>query len=62
MFEIRVLRIFGLRKHVMAGSWRNLLSNKLHNLYSLPRIIRISKSSRTKQAKHLSYMRENGMH
>jgi hypothetical protein len=42
MFENRVLRrIFGLNRDGVAGGWRKLNDEELHNLYSSPSIIRI---------------------
>jgi hypothetical protein len=44
MCENRVLRrIFGLKRDVVAGRWRKLLNEQLHDLYSSPNIIRIIK-------------------
>jgi hypothetical protein len=46
VFGNRVLRrIFGPKKDEVAGEWRNLHSEKLHNLYSSSYIIRQIKSS-----------------
>jgi hypothetical protein len=42
MFENRVLRrIFGPKRGGVMGGWRKLHNEELHNLYSLPSIIRI---------------------
>jgi hypothetical protein len=41
VFEKRVLRIFGSKRDEVTREWR-----KLHDLYSLPSIIRIIKSMR----------------
>jgi hypothetical protein len=47
VFENRVLRrIFGLKRDKMKGDWRRLHNEELHNLYSLPNIIRTIKSRR----------------
>jgi hypothetical protein len=44
VFENRVLRkIFGLKRGEMMGDWRKLHNEELHNLYSLPNIIRVMK-------------------
>jgi hypothetical protein len=44
VFENRVLRrIFGLRRDEMMRGWRKLHNEELHNLYSLPNIIRMIK-------------------
>jgi hypothetical protein len=40
------MRIFGPKRNEVAGGWRKLYNEKLHNLYSSPSIIRVIKSSR----------------
>jgi hypothetical protein len=42
-FEKRVLKIFGPKRDEVTGGWRKLNNEELHNLYSLPSIIRIIK-------------------
>jgi hypothetical protein len=55
----RVLRIFGLKRDDVTGSWRKLHNEDLHsNLYSSPSIIRIIKSRRMKWAGHVARMGE----
>jgi hypothetical protein len=45
MFENRVLRgMYGVRREEVAGNWRRLHNEELHNLYAKPNIIRIVKS------------------
>jgi hypothetical protein len=45
VIENRVLRrIFGPKRDEMAGSWRKLHNEELHNMYSSPSIIRMIKS------------------
>jgi hypothetical protein len=45
VFKNRVLRrIFGLKRHEVIGGWRELHTEKLHNLYSSPSLIRMIKS------------------
>jgi len=47
--ENRVLRrIFGPKKEEVVGSWRRLHTKELHNLYTLPNIIRVIKSRSVK--------------
>jgi hypothetical protein len=47
VFENRVLRrIFGPKRDEVTGEWRKLHNEKLHDLYSLPSIIRIMKLRR----------------
>jgi hypothetical protein len=44
VFENRVLmRIFGPKRDEVTGEWRKLHNEELHDLYSLPSIIRIIK-------------------
>jgi hypothetical protein len=44
VFENRVLRrIFGPKRDEVTGGWRKLRNEELHNLYSLPSLIRIIK-------------------
>jgi hypothetical protein len=46
VFENRVLRrIFGLKRDEVAGEWRKLHNEELHNLYSSPDIIRQVKAN-----------------
>jgi hypothetical protein len=40
---IYMRRIFGLKNEEVAGSWRKVHNKDLHNLYSLPSIIRMMK-------------------
>jgi hypothetical protein len=46
MFESRTLRIYRLKGEGAAIGWRGLHIEKLHNLHSLPNIIRILNSGR----------------
>jgi hypothetical protein len=47
MSENRILRIiFGPWRKEVAGGWRRLHNEELHNLYALPNIIRVIKSRR----------------
>jgi hypothetical protein len=44
LFENRVLRrIFGPKREEVAGVWRRLHNEELHNLYASPNIIRAIK-------------------
>jgi hypothetical protein len=46
-FENRVLRrIFGPLREEVAGDWRTMHNEELHNLYGSPNIIRVIKSRR----------------
>jgi hypothetical protein len=55
VFENRVLRgIFGPKRDGVTGGWRKLYNEELHNVYSLPSIIRIIKSRRIRWAGHVA--------
>jgi hypothetical protein len=57
VFENRVLRrIFGLKQYVKIEGWRKQHNEKLQNLYALPNIIRMIKSTRMMWAGHVAYM------
>jgi hypothetical protein len=58
--KLRVLRIFGPKSGGVIGGWRKLHNEELHNLYSLPIIIRIIKSRRMMWAGHVAWMGEKG--
>jgi hypothetical protein len=57
LFENRMLRrIFGPKTDGVTGGWRKLHNEELHNLYYLPSIIRIIKSTRMGWAGHVARM------
>jgi hypothetical protein len=57
--ENRVLRrIFGPKREEVAGGWRRLHNEELHNLYASPDIIRMIKSRRMRWAENTSSIRE----
>jgi hypothetical protein len=59
VFENKVLRrIFGPKSDGVTGGWRKLHNEELHNLYSLPSIIRIIKSRRMMWAGHVAQIGE----
>jgi hypothetical protein len=59
MSENRMLRrIFGPRRGEVAGGWRRLHNEELHNLYASPNIIMVTKSKRIRWAGHVARMRE----
>jgi hypothetical protein len=41
-------RMFGPKREEVAGDWRRLRNEELHNLYASPNIIRVIKSRRMK--------------
>jgi hypothetical protein len=49
-------RIFGPKRDDVMGGWRELHNEELHNLYSLPSIIRMIKSRRMRWAVHVIRM------
>jgi hypothetical protein len=51
-------RIFGPKKDGVTKWWRKLHNEELHNLYSLPSIIRIIKPRRMRLAGHVARMGE----
>jgi hypothetical protein len=59
VFENGVLRrIFGPKRDDVTGEWRKVYNEELHDLYSLPNIIRIMKSRRIRWVGHVSRMGE----
>jgi hypothetical protein len=59
VYENRILRgIFGPKREEVAGGWRRLHNEELHNLYSSPNIIRTTKSMRMRCAGHVAHMGE----
>jgi hypothetical protein len=58
VFENRVLRrIVGPKRDKVTGEWRRLLNEELHDLYSLPNIVRVIKSKMI-SAGHVARMGE----
>jgi hypothetical protein len=53
VFKNRVLRrICGLKRDEVTDGWRKLHNEDIHNLYALPRLIRMIKSRRMRLAGH----------
>jgi hypothetical protein len=62
VFENRVLRrIFGPKRDEVTEDWRKLHDEDLHNLYSSPSTIRVTKSRRMRWAGHIARMGKRGM-
>jgi hypothetical protein len=55
-------RIFGPKRDEVMEEWRKLHKKELHDLYSLPNIIRIIKSRRMRWAGHVARMGRIGTH
>jgi hypothetical protein len=51
-------RIFVPKRNRVAGGWRKLHNEELHDLHSSPIVIRIIKSRRMKWAGHVARMEE----
>jgi hypothetical protein len=49
-------RIFRPKRNEVTGSWRRLHSEKLHNLYASPNIIRVIESRRMRWARNVAHM------
>ena len=59
VFENRVLRrVFGPNRYEVSGQWKKLHNEELSDLYSLPNILRVVKSSRMRWAGHVARMVE----
>jgi hypothetical protein len=48
--------MFEPKREEVAGGWRRMHIEELHNLYALPNIIRVIKSSRMRWAGHVARM------
>jgi hypothetical protein len=58
-----VLRIiFGPKREEVAGGWRTLQNEELHNLYASPNIVQVIKSKGMKWAGHVASRGEMRMH
>jgi hypothetical protein len=64
IFENRVLRrVFGPKRDEVTGKWRKLHNEELNDLYSIPNIVWVVKSSRMRWAGHVAHMgEERGVH
>jgi hypothetical protein len=61
VFENRVLRrTFGPRREEVAGDWRSLHNEELHNLCASPNIIRVIELRRMRGAGHVARMGKMG--
>jgi hypothetical protein len=50
-------RIFGAKREEVAGGWRRLHNEELHNMYASPNIIRKDKSRMVRWARHVARTR-----
>ena len=64
VFGNRVLRrVFGPKRDEVTGEWRKLHNEELSDLYRLPNIVRVVKSTRMTWAEHVVRMGEKrGVH
>jgi hypothetical protein len=53
-----ILDLCGPKRKEVAGYWRGLHSEELHDLYTSPDIIRVIKSRRIRWAEHVARMGE----
>jgi hypothetical protein len=61
--RLRVLRrLFGQKRNGVVGGQRKLDKDELHNLYSSPGVITMTKSRRMRWAGHVAHMGRRGMH
>jgi hypothetical protein len=58
IFAVNKSAGFYVKKNEVTGKWRKLRSEKLHNLFSSPNIIRHIKSGRMRWARHVGRIRE----
>ena len=59
VFENRVLRrVFGPKRDEVTRGWRKLHNEELRDLYSLPNIVRVVKSTKMRLAGHVARMGE----
>jgi hypothetical protein len=57
VFENRVLRkIFAHKREEVAGSWRRLYNEAVHNLYASSNIVTMIKSKRVRGAENVARM------
>jgi hypothetical protein len=55
MFENRMLKkIFGPKRAEVAGEWRKIHNEELHDLYPSPTIVRVNKQRRIRWARHVA--------
>jgi hypothetical protein len=54
----RVCTKFEPKKDEVTGEWRKLHNEELNGLYSLPNIVRVTKSRRLRWAEHVARMGE----
>jgi hypothetical protein len=59
VLESRIMRrIFGQKRDEVAGGWRRLHNEELHNLYASSNTIRVIKSRRIRLPGHVTHMGE----
>jgi hypothetical protein len=56
------MKTFGPRRVEVTGGWRKIHNKELHNVYTLPSIIRMTNSMRMRWAGHEAQMGIVGIH
>jgi hypothetical protein len=51
-------KIFGPKRGEVAGGWRRLLNEELHNLYTSPNLVRMIMSRRMRWVGHVAHGRD----
>jgi hypothetical protein len=63
VFKNRVLRrIFGPQRDEVTEEWRKIHNDEVHDFYSPPNIVRVTKSRRMKWAGNVARMGRGGVH
>jgi len=58
VFENKVLRMFGPKREEMAGCWRRLHNEELHDLYTLLNVTMVIKSMTVRRMGYVACMEE----
>jgi hypothetical protein len=55
VFENMLRRIFGPKREEVAGGWREMHNEEVHNLHATPTIIRMIKARKVRWARHVAH-------